>query len=808
MFQHKNSFKEAFLERLVNIHGKGVEETTLADKYVTLGSMVREYVSRNWIATNDQYRENGDKQVYYLSLEFLLGKLLKSNLMNLGIRDVCEEGFADLGIDLEEVEAQEPDAGLGNGGLGRLAACFLDSMASLHLPGHGCGIRYKYGLFEQKIIDGYQVEIPDYWLREGNVWEVRKSDKTVEVRFWGEVQSREEDGMIHFDHVNYEPVLAVPYDVPVVGYHNHTVNSLRLWSAESAIKDFDFGHLNHKHYHKMIEYKRATEAISEFLYPDDSTLEGKQLRLKQQYFLVSASLQSILCRFKRMHPRIKDLPKKIALHINDTHPVLAVPELMRLLMDQEGLSWDEAWSITTETISYTNHTILAEALERWPIDIMKPLLPRIFMIIEEINERFCRGLWDEYPGEWDRIRGMAILADGYVNMANLAIVGSYSVNGVSELHSTILKQDLMSNFYEREPHKFNNKTNGITHRRWLMQANPGLTDVIKDTIGTSWIENPSDLIQLVPYADDSSLHEQLELVKRQSKVKLANVIQRDYDIHVDPDSIFDVHIKRMHAYKRQLLNVFHIMDLYRRLKENPNASITPRTFIFGGKAAPSYHLAKSIVKLIHTIADVINHDTSIRDQIKVVFIRNYGVSDAELIIPAADISEQISTASKEASGTGNMKFMMNGAITIGTNDGANIEMAEAVGMDNIFLFGLKPDEVLDYYEHGGYHARDLYNRDPRIKTILDQMVNGTFVKEDVDFKSIYYSLIDYDEYFVLKDFASYIEAQAAIAKCYKNKTEWLTKSVYNIANSGIFSSDRTIREYANGIWNLKQVLIK
>ncbi|MFC0522101.1 glycogen/starch/alpha-glucan phosphorylase [Pontibacillus salicampi] len=808
MFHDKETFKKAYLERLISMHGKGLEETTPADQYYTLGMMVREYVSRNWIATNNQYQVKDTKQVYYLSLEFLLGKLLKSYLINLNIRTVCEEGFQELGLDLEKIEAEEPDAGLGNGGLGRLAADFLDSMAALHYPGHGMGIRYRYGLFEQKIIDGYQVEIPDYWLREGNVWEVRKSDKTVEVRFGGEVITKEMGDTLSFDHVKYEPVLAVPYDMPVIGYHNKTVNSLRLWNAESAIKDYDFDHMHNRHYHQMIEYKKSTESISEFLYPDDSTFDGKRLRLKQQYFLVSASLQTILARYKRQHEDIAHMPEKIAIHTNDTHPVLAIPELMRLLMDQEGLGWEEAWDITTKTISYTNHTILSEALECWAIEVMAPLLPRIFMIIEEINERYCQKLWDQYPGEWEKIRRMAIISDGYVRMAPLAIIGCHSVNGVSALHSTILVEDLMKEFYEEEPDKFNNKTNGITHRRWLIGANPGLTNVITDVIGAGWKSSPSQLKRLISYKNDAALQQSVAKVKLENKEKLAALIWRDYGIKVDTSSIFDVHIKRIHAYKRQLLNVFHIMNLYKRVKENPDISITPRTFIFGGKAAPGYHLAKSIVKLIHTIAEVINHDPSIRDQIKVVFIRNYGVSHAESIIPAADVSEQISTASKEASGTGNMKFMMNGALTIGTLDGANIEIAQKVGDDHIFLFGLRPDEVLDYYQHGGYHARDMYNRDKRIRVILDQLMNGTFVKEDVDFKSIYYSLIDYDEYFVLKDFPSYVDAQQTVEQSYQHTASWYEKSIVNIAHSGAFSSDQTISRYAKEIWDLEPLRVQ
>ncbi len=807
MFTSKEAFKIAYLDKLEYMHGKSLKEATTIDHYKTLGSMVRGYISKNWIDTNRTYREKGEKQVYYLSLEFLIGRLLKSNLINLGIRKIVKEGLSELDVDLDNIENQEPDAGLGGGGLGRLAAGFMDSLASLQLAGHGYGIRYKYGQFEQKLVDGYQIELHDYWLREGFVWEYRKFDKAKEIRFWGDVHLEEKEGKFKVTHENYEPVLAVPYDVPIVGYNNRTVNTLKLWSAESAIKDVDFHLLNHKDYHRIIEYKRSTEAITEFLYPDDTYREGKILRLKQQYFLVSASLQNILSRFKSRFDDIRDLPNKVAIHINDTHPALAIPELMRILMDEEGLDWDEAWHITSNTISYTNHTILIEALESWAIDIFKLLLPRIFMIVEEINERFCKDLWNKYPGEWDRISEMAIIGHGHIRMAHLAVVGSYSVNGVSKDHTDILKKQVMNNFYQFTPYKFNNKTNGITHRRWLLLANPKLAQAITDKIGSSWHEHPTDLINLLHHADDNDFQERLFAIKQENKRALADLIKRQRDIIVDPDSIFDIQVKRIHAYKRQLMNVFHIMYLYNRLRNNPDLPMIPRTFIFGGKAAAGYHLAKNVIKLINTVGDVVNNDKKIKNKIKVVFIENYSVSLAEKIMPAADVSEQISTASKEASGTGNMKFMMNGALTLGTLDGANIEIHDEVGDDNIFIFGLKSKEVLDLYKYGGYHARDVYNNDIRIKTIIDQLVNGFFVQGDVDFKTIYYSIINHDYFFVLKDLSAYIEAHETIDKAYRDRFSWMHKSIINIAHSGKFSSDRTISEYAAGIWEIDPVII-
>ena len=807
MFTDKELFKKTFLERLEYMHGKSLSDTTAMDRFKTLGSMIRGYISKNWIATHQAYSKD-PKQVYYLSMEFLLGRLLRSNLINLGIRDVVEKGLKDLSVDLDEMEEQEPDPGLGSGGLGRLAAGFLDSLASLGLPGQGAGIRYKYGQFEQKLVDGYQIELHDYWLREGYVWEIRKFEKAKEIKFYGTVRmEKQDDGKLKVFHENYEPVLAVPYDVPIVGYQNKTVNTLRLWSAESAIKDIDFHLLNHKEYHKIIDYKRSTEAISEFLYPDDTYREGKVLRLKQQYFLVSATIQSIIERYKRKNNDLKDLPNKIGIHINDTHPVTAIPELMRILMDEEDLDWDEAWHITSNTISYTNHTTLVEALESWQVDIFKEVVPRIYQIVEEINERFCKDLWNKYPGDWDRINEMAVIAHGYVRMANLAVAGSYSVNGVSKDHTEILKKQVMNKFYQIYPYKFNNKTNGITHRRWLLSANPQLSDAITRKIGQSWLEHPQDLIHIEKYAREQEFQNELFSIKRNNKKRLAKLIYERNGIEIEESSLFDVQVKRMHAYKRQLMNVFHIMDLYNRIRRNPDLDIIPRTFIFAGKAAAGYHLAKNVIKLINTVADVVNNDKKIKNKIKVVFIENYSVSLAEKIMPAADVSEQISTASKEASGTGNMKFMMNGALTIGTLDGANIEIRDEVGDENIFIFGLKSDQVLDYYKYGGYQAREIYNSDPKLREILDQLVNGFFVKGDVDFKSIYYNLLEHDYYFVLKDFGPYLSTQRMIDKTYRDRSNWMEKSIINIAHSGKFSSDRTISEYAAGIWEIEPVHI-
>ncbi|OIJ21427.1 glycogen phosphorylase [Anaerobacillus alkalidiazotrophicus] len=809
MFISKNEFKQAFKCRLETKFGKTINEATINDVYKTLGQLVREHVSKNWIDTTHYYQENKEKQVYYFSMEFLMGRLMQTNIDNAGLTNIIKESLEELGFNLDEVFEQEHDAGLGNGGLGRLAACFLDSLASLNLPGHGCGIRYKYGLFEQKIINGYQAELPDYWLQEDYVWEVRRPDRSMEVKFGGYVEMKEVDHKLEFIQKNYDTVLAVPYDVPVVGYQNPTVNTLRLWSAESTKNDFNFFTSNRSDYYHFLDYKRSIEDISGFLYPDDSTYDGKILRLKQQYFLVSAGMQSILKQFKGKYTEnIFDIPEKIAIHINDTHPVLIIPELMRILLDEEGLSWEEAWDITQRTISFTNHTTLSEALEKWPLEMVKQLLPRIYMIIEEINERYCRELWNQYPYEWDRISKMAIIGNNEIRMAHLAIVASYSVNGVAKIHTEILKKKEMKDFYHLYPHKFNNKTNGITHRRWLLNINPELASLITETIGSRWIAHPKELTSLIKYAKDLGFQERVAQVKRNNKEKLAKIIKEKNNISINVDSIFDVQVKRLHAYKRQLLNIFHVIHLYHVLCENPNLDVTPRTFIFGGKAAPGYHFAKKIIKLINSVATVVNNDTRVQDKLKVVFIENYSVSMAEKIMPAADVSEQISTASKEASGTGNMKFMMNGAITLGTLDGANIEINDFVGKDNIFIFGLKADEVLQLYTQNSYKARDIYNNDYRVKNVLDELMSHKLPGGESEFRDIYYSILtNNDEYFVLKDFDSYAEAHELIDQTYRDQQKWLSMSITNIAHSGKFSSDRTIQEYATDIWGIRPRLL-
>ena len=798
----KKAFKKAYVNKFLEMHGIELKEGTNQQKYEALASLIRDYVTRDWLKTNKKYKKSGEKQVYYFSMEFLLGRLLGDSLLNMGIRDVCREALADLKIDLEELEKLEQDQGLGNGGLGRLAACFLDSMASLNIAGNGCGIRYKYGFFEQKIIDGKQVEVSDNWLKEGNVWEKRKHEKAEIVKFGGEIQMSEMNGKLKFNHVNFEPVLAVPYDTPIIGYHNDVVNTLRLWSAEVVSNEFDFSSFSRGDFLQAIKYKNSVESISQVLYPEDSFYEGKILRLKQQYFFVSAGIQSIIRHYKKYGTAgIELLDEKIAIHINDTHPTLAIPELMRILLDEEGLDWDTAWRITTNTISYTNHTILSEALEKWPVDMFKKLLPRIYMIVEEINRRFCEELWNKYPGNWDKISRMAIVADDKVRMANLAVVGSHSVNGVAKLHTEILKKREMSDFYYLYPNKFNNKTNGITHRRWLLKSNPQLTDLLKETIGDSLIYHPLDLRNFEQKLSDKSVLERLDKIKKHNKEKLSKLILKNDKIDVDPNSIFDIQVKRMHAYKRQILNCLRIMNLYNQLIDNPKLDIVPRTFIFGGKAAPGYYLAKNTIELINCIADTINKDARVNDKIKVVFMQNYRVSLAEEIIPGADVSEQISTTTKEASGTSNMKFMMNGAITVATLDGANIEIRDEVTDDNIIIFGLTADEVLNYYRNGGYKSIDIYNSDPRVKRVIDDLINGKYSSDKNRFRSIYENLITYnDEFFVLRDFDSYLKAQDKVDTLYRDTNKWQKMCGINIAHSGIFSSDRTIEQYATGIW--------
>ncbi|MCY6957496.1 glycogen/starch/alpha-glucan phosphorylase [Clostridium brassicae] len=810
MTLNKEAIKKDFNKKLMHMFSEDVEDASNFHKYLAFSSLIKEYCSENWFKSNKQYRKNAEKQVYYFSMEFLIGRLLRSNLLNLGIEKESEEALKELGVDLRDLEEEEKDAGLGNGGLGRLAACFLDSMASIGMPGHGCGIRYKYGLFEQKIIDGYQVEIPDNWLKDGNAWEVRKDDKAVIVRFGGKVNPVMKNDRLNFEYKDYDEVLAVPYDMPVIGYHNNTVNTLRLWSAETVESDdeLDFSSFNYGDYSKAVQYKSAVESISKVLYPDDSHIQGKILRLKQQYFFVSAGIQSIIRSYLKTGKPINDLYKHVAIHINDTHPSLSVPELMRILLDEKEIEWDEAWNITTKTISYTNHTIMAEALEKWPVDLVKNLFPRIYMIIEEINRRFVEKLCLSYPNESSKITKMAIINNGEIRMANMLIVGGHSVNGVAKLHTEILKSRELSDFYELYPEKFNNKTNGITHRRWLIQANPRLAEFITETIGDRWRKHPKKLIELLKYSKYSSVQDKMDEIKKDNKIKFANTVKSRYGIIIDPESIYDVQVKRLHAYKRQILNLFHIMYLYNKLKENPNLDIFPRTFIFAAKASPSYYLAKDIIKLINTVGKKINNDKSIKNKIKVLFLENYRVSLAEKIIPCADISEQISTASKEASGTGNMKFMMNGAITIATLDGANIEIRDEVGDDNIITFGMSAKEVMELEKNRGYSSSQIYNNDNRIHKIVNQIMSGYLGESSGEFRNIYNHLIEKnDEYFVLKDFDSYVKAQEIVDGLYRDRKKWVEMSITNIAHSGEFSSDNTILKYARQIWNAKKVKI-
>ncbi len=800
-----DQFKEDYLKKLAIKSGKPIEETSTWDKYHALSSLTREYLTNEWIETNERYNERDVKQVYYFSMEFLTGQFLLRNLQCLNMTDVVKEALKSLDFDLKEIAAVEQDQGLGNGGLGRLAACFLDSMAALSIPGHGCGIRYKYGLFEQKIVDGYQVEFPDRWLQNRNVWEIKKADRAVEVHFGGQVRMIPHGDKTEFVHENYNTVVAVPYDTPVVGYRNDTVNTLRLWSAESARRDFDFESFSSGEYTEAFKQKYDVESISQVLYPNDSYDEGKLLRLKQEYFFVSAGIQGILNTFTRTERDLNLLDTYIAIHINDTHPSVAIPELMRLLMDREGMGWDQAWALTTNVMSYTNHTIMAEALEQWPVDMFKQLLPRIYMIVEEIDRRFCDELRTKGYSE-EKIDEMAIISHGMIRMAYLAIVGSYSVNGVAKLHTEILKQRELKNFYELYPSRFNNKTNGITHRRWLLNSNPGLATVLDEVIGEQWLSNTTELRNLLPLKEDVDFQSRIDQVKQYNKNRLADYIEKTLAIEINRKSIFDVHAKRLHEYKRQTLNVLHIMHLYNCLLDNPDLDIPSRTFIFAAKAAPSYHMAKQTIKLIHSVGDKINNDDRVNDKLKVVFIPNYGVSLAELLIPAADVSEQISTTTKEASGTGNMKFMMNGAITIATEDGANIEILNEVGKENIFIFGLTDEQVYQYYNNQSYNAHSYYENDLRIKKVLDQLIDGTYHEDPDEFRIIRDSLLFNDEYFVIKDFNAYVAAQDRLGRAYRDKKKWLEMAITNIACSGVFSSDRTIQEYATGIWDVNRVL--
>lgn len=800
----KEKIKEDYIKRLTFTFAEGVNEASIEHKYLALGKLIKDYVTEGWAQTNREYTNSKVKQVYYFSMEFLIGKLLKTYLINLGIKDLCTEALSELGIDLDELSALEPDAGLGNGGLGRLAACFMDSMASLSLPAHGCGIRFKHGLFKQKIVDGYQVEKLDDWLKTDFVWEVKKANRGLYINFGGNVYMRKEGNKLKPVYENCERIKAVPYDVPIVGYHTKNVNTLRLWSAEVDESDINLSTLQRGDYLQYLEHKYSVEEISQVLYPDDSSESGKRLRLKQEYFFVSAGIQTIINRFKKLGEPITELHNYVAIHINDTHPAVAVAELMRILLDDEELEWEDAWRITVKTLAYTNHTIMAEALEKWPKDMFQKLLPRIYMIVEEINRRFCNETSKKYYGDWNKINNMAIIQHGNIKMANLAIIGSHSTNGVARLHTEILKHRELKDFYEMYPERFNNKTNGITHRRWLIKANTELADLITETIGTDWIKEPTQLKNLMFHINDKKLLDKIDKIKKHKKIALAEFVEKSYGIKINPNSIYDIQVKRLHAYKRQLLNIFNIINLYNELKANPKLDIVPRTFFFGAKAAPAYYLAKQIIKLINCVADKINNDKEIKGKIKVVFLENYGVTLAEKAIPAGDISEQISTASKEASGTGNMKFMMNGAITMGTLDGANVEIGEAVGKDNIIIFGLTADEVMNYYAHGGYNAHETFENDSRLKLIIEQLQNGFFGVGPNEFDLILKNLFDTnDEFFVFKDFDAYVKAQKSVDALYKNREKWLKMSLVNIANSGIFSSDNTIRKYADEIWNIR-----
>lgn len=801
----KEKIKEDYKKRLEFTFAEDVEESSLEHKYLALGKLVKDYLSERLYKTNKAYREDRVKQVYYFSMEFLIGRLLESNLINLGIRDICEDALEEMGINFRELVSQEADAGLGNGGLGRLAAGFIDSMASLSLPAHGNGIRFKHGLFKQKIENGYQVEKLDDWLKKDFVWEIRKPSKKIEVKFGGNVYLVKEGDSLKPVYENEETILAIPYDVPVSGYGTGNVNTLRLWNAEMVDGDIDLSTLRRGEYIEHLEKKYAVEEISQVLYPDDSGEVGRRLRLKQEYFLVSSGIQAIVRRFDKMGEPINEFHNYIGIHINDTHPAVAVAELMRIFLDEYNLDWDEAWRITTKTLAYTNHTIMAEALEKWPVDIFKKLLPRIYMIIEEINRRFSLEVAKKYYGDWNKIANMSIIKDDRIKMANLAIVGSHSINGVAWLHTEILKHRELKDFYEMYPERFNNKTNGITHRRWLIQANPELADLMVEVVGDkSWVTDTMKMCKLLPRVNDKKYLKKIADIKYNNKVKLAEFIKKTCDIEIDPNSIYDIQVKRLHAYKRQLLNLFNIMNLYNQLKENPNMDIVPRTFIFGAKAAPAYYLAKKIIKLINTVADKINNDESINGKIKVVFLPNYGVTLAEKIIPAGDVSEQISTASKEASGTGNMKFMMNGAITLATLDGANVEIDKAVGRDNIVVFGLTAEEVMNYYENGGYSAKEVFDNDPRLQKIIDQMKDGYYGADKHEFDIIVDNLFNTnDEFFVFKDFDSYVKAQERINELYKDQDKWVKMCLINIGNSGIFSSDNTIKKYADEIWNIK-----
>ena len=811
----KEAFKAAVKENVKTLYRKKVEEASKQQIFQAVSYAVKDIIMDDWFETQNKYEEENVKTVYYMSMEFLMGRALGNNLINMTAYTEVKEALDEMGIDLNVIEDEEPDAALGNGGLGRLAACFLDSLATLNYPAYGCGIRYRYGMFKQKIKDGYQVETPDNWLKEGNPFELRREEYAKEVRFGGNIrfEKNPETGRDEFIQENYESVLAIPYDMPIVGYGNHVVNTLRIWDAQ-AIVDFQLDSFDRGDYHKAVEQENLAKTIVEVLYPNDNHYAGKELRLKQQYFFISASLQELIAKYKRTNSDVRKLYEKVVIQMNDTHPTVAVPELMHLLIDQEGLTWEEAWNVTTKTCAYTNHTIMAEALEKWPIDLFSKLLPRIYQIVQEIDRRFVNEVRAKYPGNEEKVRKMAILWDGQVRMANMAIIAGFSVNGVAKLHTEILKNEQLKDFYEMMPEKFNNKTNGITQRRFLAHGNPLLADWVTDKIGDGWITDLAQISKLKPYVEDEKARKEFMDIKYQNKVRLAKYIKEHNGIDVDPRSIFDVQVKRLHEYKRQLLNILHVMYLYNQIKEHPEMSFYPRTFIFGAKAAAGYQRAKETIKLINSVADVVNNDRSINGKIKVVFIEDYRVSNAELIFAAADVSEQISTASKEASGTGNMKFMLNGAPTLGTMDGANVEIVEEVGIENAFIFGLSSEEVINYENNGGYNPTDIYFNDWELKRVIDQLMDGTYAKGDHEmYKNLYNSLLNTqctdraDTYFILKDFRSYADAQKRVEEAYRDQDRWSKMAMLNTACSGKFTSDRTIEEYVKDIWKLKKVTV-
>ena len=815
MVINKKDFKKSVQDYLKTFYRRTVEDASQQQIFHAVAFAVKDYIVDRWAASQKEFEKQDAKTVYYLSMEFLMGRALGNIVINLKANKEIRKALEELGLDLDAIEDQEPDAALGNGGLGRLAACFLDSLATLGYPAYGCGIRYKYGMFKQEIRDGYQVERPDDWLADGNPFEIKRPEYACEVKFGGYVRySRDEQGREHFTQEGAQSVRAIPYDLPIVGYGNNVVNTLRIWDAE-AIDNFNLESFDRGDYHKAVEQQNLARLICEVLYPNDNHYAGKELRLKQQYFFVSASVQRAVAKYMSTHDDIHGLPDKVVFQLNDTHPTVTVPELMRILMDEYYISWDEAWSITNRCCAYTNHTIMSEALEKWPIDLFSRLLPRVYQIVEEINRRFTIQLQERYPDNYDKLKKMAILMDGQVRMANLAIVAGFSVNGVARLHTEILKKEQLRDFYEIFPEKFNNKTNGITQRRFLLHGNPLLANWVTGKIGDEWITDLPHLNELTIYADDQKSQKEFMNIKYQNKLRLCEYIREHNGIEVDPRSIFDVQVKRLHEYKRQLLNIMHVMYLYNKLRMNPDMDFYPRTFIFGAKASAGYRRAKAIIKLINSVADVVNNDKSIKGKIKVVFIENYRVSNAEWIFAAADVSEQISTASKEASGTGNMKFMLNGAVTIGTMDGANVEIVEEVGEENAFIFGLSSDEVINFENNGGYEPREIFNTDQDIRLVMTQMINGFYSPENPElFRELYNSLLERnggeraDQYFILKDFRSYAAAQERVEQAYRDEARWAKMALLNVAKSGKFSSDRTIEEYVKDIWHLKKVTVE